>query len=105
MKTLDQIADELNRIARQVGYGNPLPTDSREWKRFAEMFDVGVLDLDKMARYLGYGTYKRMKRQTPHAVFEEKGGKKFIEALRDVSLLAYGMNDHPLNRQLQKFVK
>lgn len=103
---LERLARELEIVKEAVAYGNPLPRRSSDWFKLAEAFEIGIRDLDNIALDLGYHTFRLMdKNVSPKEAIKEKGLKKFMDALRATSLLAYGMNNSPLKRMIQKAVR
>lgn len=103
---LADLVEELDLIRLAVSYGNSLPPRSSPWYKLADAFRIGVRDLDNIALDLGYHTFRLMeKKVTPKEAFEEKGEKKFLDALRATSLRAYGMNNAPLLQELKKILR
>lgn len=94
---------ELELIRKSAAYGNKLPRRSSKWYGFAKKFEIGLLDLNNIAHDLRYKKFDTMEKEgSPSEVFEKVGEVAFFKALRDTSLVAYGMNNNPLRRLIQK---
>jgi hypothetical protein len=81
--------------------GNPLPPKDSNWYEFAEKFDVGILDLDKLAYLLKLKDFRNMDISISPKNLYGRDPKKFTKAIQQSSLNAEDMTPS----QIQKVIK
>jgi len=91
--------DEFKKPINEMG--NPLPPKDSNWYEFATTFDIGILDLDKLAYLLNLKNFRNMDISISPKNLYGRDPKKFTNALKSSSLKAEDMSFS----QIQKAIK
>ena len=80
MKSISKIADEILKEAKR------LPPKDSNWREFAEVFNLDVSDLDKLAKLLGdYKNFTDLDVSiSPGSIFT-RDKSRFIRSLKSIS--------------------
>ena len=92
--------DEFKKPINEMG--NPLPPKDSNWYEFADIFDIGILDLDNLAADLNFRDFRDMDISiTPKNLFS-RDPKKFIKALKSASALASSLSTVTIQKNIKR---
>jgi len=85
---------------------NPFPPQESSWRRFAEVFNIGVLDLDCFAMMMGYNDFLDLDISiSPRSLFRrevlQREDSTFFNAIREVSLKARDKTGYEITHILE----
>ena len=83
------------RLNEANTFSNSIPRKSI-WAEFAQAFDVGMVDLDSFAQYMGYRNFRDLNSSRSPRSLYHKNPPKFIEAIKQSSLKAQDMSDEEI---------
>lgn len=83
------------RLNEANTFSNSIPQKSI-WAEFAQAFDVGMVDLDSFAQYMGYRNFRDLNSSRSPRSLYHKNPPKFIEAIKQSSLKAQDMSDEEI---------
>jgi len=72
---------------------NYLPPKDSNWYRFANLFDIGILDLDEFASDLGYDDFNDLDISISPKALYNRDFATFLIVLKSRSLAAQEMQD------------
>jgi hypothetical protein len=81
--------------------GNPKPSKKSNWYKFAELFDMGTLDLHAFADRIGYRDFHDLDISISPLTLYTKNEDKFIDALQKSSLIAEDMNEYEISSLIE----
>jgi len=90
---------EFTEPINEVG-NNGLPSKDSNWYELAKKFDIGKMDLDKLAYLLKLKDFKNMDISITPKVLFKRDKNKFIKAIQQSSLKAEDMSPS----QIQKII-
>ena len=76
---------------------NPLPSGTN-WDQFAKEFDIGTLDLDVFASFMGYANFDELEISISPRALYEKMPDQFLDAIKESSLMASRMDDYEIEK-------
>jgi hypothetical protein len=106
-KEVRDFMDKMYEETKPSHHGlNPYPRQTSSWRRFAEAFDIGILDLDTFAMMMGYDDLADLDVSiSPRALFQrqviEREDSTFFRALREASLRARDKTGYEITHILE----
>ena len=94
------IREELIKLSESphdyMSQGNPPPQKDSNWFNFATEMDVGVGDLDRVAKVLGYANFLDMDASISPSALADRSTDRFIDAIQSYSRTAEDMSKHQI---------
>jgi len=91
MKEVKDLLNEAKKHLNEYQGNEELPKDSN-WATFADVFNIGVLDMDNFASYLKFRDFNDLDISiSPIEIYKRKPGQ-FVDSLQKSSLTAQDMS-------------
>jgi len=100
LKTFDSYLTE--KKFDKLRKSNLAPPKDSNWFEFANLFDIGVLDLDELADSFRFKDFEDLDVSISPKDLFKRNPKKFTIALKGASLKASDMSDNEIKKKINK---